>query len=69
LALTWDRTKQWYSFVASPRGPHVHILATLIKSAAGVDLAGKVARTGIKKGTAGPTGPAVPLFVGKLSRS
>ena len=32
LGPTWDRTEEWYSFVASPRGPGTHILATLDES-------------------------------------
>ena len=35
LGPNWDRTEEWYSFVASPRGPHVRILATLDESSYG----------------------------------
>lgn len=35
LGPTWDRTEEWYSFVASPRGPGTHILATLDESSYG----------------------------------
>jgi hypothetical protein len=35
LGKSWDRTEEWYSFVASPRGPGTHILATLDESSYG----------------------------------